>query len=148
MLFALAKPPRTTRHRFVRTARNGGQEKHLGNCWPYNANETGEKTRIRLHACVMFLQRFCRASYRNLRRIKLINAFFPTATHCFIGFILGIRLDYLLGIHNPRSVRLKKRLELNILTSNRLLFELPARLNFQFALSAMGASKIRNSAER
>ena len=73
--------------------------------------------RTRHRACVMFLPRFCRDSYRNLRRIKLINAFFPTATHCFIGFILGIRLDHLLGIHNPRSVRLKKRLELNILTS-------------------------------
>jgi hypothetical protein len=38
------------------------------------------------------LPRFCRDSYRNQCRIKHINASFPTATHCFIGFMLGIGL--------------------------------------------------------
>jgi len=55
------------------------------------------------------------------------------------------------GLAGPQ-VRSRQRTRspqlLQLLRKDRLLFELPARLNFQFALSAMEASKIRNSAER
>ncbi len=40
----------------------------------------------------IILPRSCRDSYRTLFRIYRINASLPTATHCFIGFMLGMRL--------------------------------------------------------
>jgi hypothetical protein len=47
--------------------------------------------RVRLHASVI-LTRFCRDSYRNLRRIKHIITSFPTANHSFIGIMRYVKL--------------------------------------------------------
>ncbi len=53
---------------------------------PYS--EEGSHFRIMLFR----MPRFCRDSYRTLFRIYPINASFPTATPCCIGFMICIRL--------------------------------------------------------